>query len=289
MKDYYKILELEFDASLEQIKRQRRFLLHAFHSDKFPSPDHKESADNKVKEINEAYSVLSNTEERRKYDAEWINHFEKGAGASPIRPTPPKPEVIPKTLDFGKLYKGQTKTKTFRVYNRGGDPKYKPKFVFDEDIFSLGMQHIDSFPLIIDVTVDTTHLEIGQKYEEWIDVILDTTDDEAITELTVVIEQVIKQPEIIGFWSPAEAAKADYFHNLIPGGKKRAHFIVKPQSPDLPPFKVRIAYPLPDWLRVEPMFFIPPAELTVEVTAPDRLKIGEIWAPQVKVELILDE
>ena len=54
MKNYYKILEVEPTATLEQIKSQHHFMLHAWHPDKFPDGELKTKADEKVKEINEA-------------------------------------------------------------------------------------------------------------------------------------------------------------------------------------------------------------------------------------------
>lgn len=68
MKDYYKILELEPDASIDQIKSQHRFLVHAWHPDKFPNLEQKAKAEEKLKEINEAYSTLSDPEKRKMYD-----------------------------------------------------------------------------------------------------------------------------------------------------------------------------------------------------------------------------
>jgi hypothetical protein len=68
MKNYYKILEVESTATLEQIKTQHRFLLHAWHPDKFPKGELRDKADEKIRSINEAYSILSNPAKREKYD-----------------------------------------------------------------------------------------------------------------------------------------------------------------------------------------------------------------------------
>lgn len=65
MKDYYKILELNKDASLEDIKKSYKKLAMIWHPDK--NPNNKE-AEEKFKEINEAHSVLSDTEKRENYD-----------------------------------------------------------------------------------------------------------------------------------------------------------------------------------------------------------------------------
>ncbi len=61
MKDYYKILGVNKDASEEEIKKAFRKLAHKYHPDK--GGDEK-----KFKEINEAYQVLSNKEKRAQYD-----------------------------------------------------------------------------------------------------------------------------------------------------------------------------------------------------------------------------
>lgn len=62
MKDYYKILGINKEATLEEIKSAYRKLAHKFH------PDRPEGSAEKFKEINEAYSVLSNKEKREQYD-----------------------------------------------------------------------------------------------------------------------------------------------------------------------------------------------------------------------------
>jgi curved DNA-binding protein CbpA len=61
MNDYYKILEIEPNASQEQIKSQYRFLVQAWHPDKFGSPEAKAKAEEKLKLINAAYTALKNS------------------------------------------------------------------------------------------------------------------------------------------------------------------------------------------------------------------------------------
>lgn len=61
MKDYYKILGVEKNASSEEIKKAFYRLAHKYHPDKGGDPE-------KFKEINEAYQVLSNKEKRAQYD-----------------------------------------------------------------------------------------------------------------------------------------------------------------------------------------------------------------------------
>ena len=81
MKDYYKIFEIEPTATFEQIKSQHRFLLHAWHPDKFPNVELKAKAEEKVREINEAYRILSDPIERKIYDRALHN------SSSPAQPS----------------------------------------------------------------------------------------------------------------------------------------------------------------------------------------------------------
>lgn len=63
MNDYYKILGVSRGATQEEIKKAYHKLAHKYHPDKS-----KETSDNKFKEINEAYQVLSDKEKRAQYD-----------------------------------------------------------------------------------------------------------------------------------------------------------------------------------------------------------------------------
>ena len=65
-KDYYEILGISKDATEKDIKRAYRKLALKWHPDK--NPDNKKEAEEKFKEINEAYSVLSDKDKRRRYD-----------------------------------------------------------------------------------------------------------------------------------------------------------------------------------------------------------------------------
>ena len=63
--DYYKILEIDKKASDKDIKKAYRKLARKYHPDLNPND---EVAEKKFKEINEANEVLSNPENRKKYD-----------------------------------------------------------------------------------------------------------------------------------------------------------------------------------------------------------------------------
>lgn len=64
-KDYYKLLGVEKDAGQGDIKKAFRKLSMQYHPDKNPNNPF---AEDKFKEINEAYSVLSDPQKRARYD-----------------------------------------------------------------------------------------------------------------------------------------------------------------------------------------------------------------------------
>lgn len=67
MKNYYEILEVSPRASIDVIERAYKVLVKKNH------PDGKEISEEKIKDINEAYAVLSNDFLREQYDKELEN------------------------------------------------------------------------------------------------------------------------------------------------------------------------------------------------------------------------
>ncbi len=65
-KDYYKILEVDKNATAEQIKKSYRRLAMTYHPDRNPG---NKDAEEKFKEISEAYNVLSDAEKRKEFDS----------------------------------------------------------------------------------------------------------------------------------------------------------------------------------------------------------------------------
>lgn len=72
--DYYKVLDIDKNASEADIKKAYRKLARKYHPDL--NPNDKE-AERKFKELNEANEVLSNPENRKKYD-QYGEHWEHG-------------------------------------------------------------------------------------------------------------------------------------------------------------------------------------------------------------------
>ena len=81
-KDYYKVLGVSKGAGADDIKKAFRKLARKYHPDVNPGD---KKAEEKFKEINEAYEVLSDPDKRRKYDTlgpNWQEQFgfQPGAG-----------------------------------------------------------------------------------------------------------------------------------------------------------------------------------------------------------------
>ncbi|HCQ63666.1 MAG TPA: cytochrome C biogenesis protein [Rhodobacteraceae bacterium] len=66
-RDYYKILDIERDATQDQIKKAYRKLVRKYHPDVNTGPDAAE-VEQKFKDVGEAYEVLQDPEKRAAYD-----------------------------------------------------------------------------------------------------------------------------------------------------------------------------------------------------------------------------
>lgn len=90
--DYYKALGVEKGASADDIKKAFRKLAVKYHPDRNPND---KSAEDKFKEINEAYAVLSDPEKKQQYDTFGSSGFHKQYSQ----------EDIFRGFDFGNAYK----------------------------------------------------------------------------------------------------------------------------------------------------------------------------------------
>ena len=80
-RDYYEVLGVDKNVSEEDLKRAYRKLAKKYHPD--ANPDNKKEAEEKFKEVTEAYEVLSDPQKRKMYDqfgAEGPQGFGGGAG-----------------------------------------------------------------------------------------------------------------------------------------------------------------------------------------------------------------
>lgn len=88
MKDYYKILQVAPDASTEVIQMAYKALAKKYHPDL--NPGQEEAAQEKMKDVNEAYEILSDKDKRWQYDQIYYRQEKTEQKTSYSAPEPPK-------------------------------------------------------------------------------------------------------------------------------------------------------------------------------------------------------
>ena len=131
-RDYYEVLGLKKDAAPEEIKKAYRKLALKYHPDRNSSDS---NAEDKFKEINEAYQVLSNPEKRTRYDqfgsAEGMGGFDfQGRGFSDFGDFG----------DFGDIFDSFFGTRTRRAERgarpqKGANLRYNLEISFEDAAF----------------------------------------------------------------------------------------------------------------------------------------------------------
>lgn len=110
-KDYYKILEINsIKVDTEDIKIAYRNQAKKYHPDR-----NKDYSEERIKDINEAYKILSNPTTKRKYDRKWRAYVERKKPSNQTYKTNLerksfKEEVM--NMFFGNLFVKKDKTKT---------------------------------------------------------------------------------------------------------------------------------------------------------------------------------
>ena len=77
----YDIIEIKPDADENEIKKAYKKLSFKWHPDK--NPDNKDAATAKFQEISEAYTILSNSEQRERYNRDGYESMKSGDGGMP--------------------------------------------------------------------------------------------------------------------------------------------------------------------------------------------------------------
>ena len=81
-RDYYEVLGVTKGSSEGEIKKAYRKAAMKYHPDKYTNASEKEKkeAEDKFKEVNEAYQVLSDPQKKQQYDQFGHAAFEQGSG-----------------------------------------------------------------------------------------------------------------------------------------------------------------------------------------------------------------
>jgi molecular chaperone DnaJ len=129
-RDFYEILGVSRTASDQEIKSAYRRLAVRFHPDKNPNDS---AAEEKFKEAAEAYSVLSDAEQRRRYDR--FGHAGVSSGSGPAWGAPGFggiEDILGDLFGFGDVF-GSGRGSTRRsAAQRGADLRYDLEIALEE-------------------------------------------------------------------------------------------------------------------------------------------------------------
>ena len=131
-RDYYDILGLSRNASPEEIKSSFRRLARQYHPDVNKSAD----AEEKFKEINEAYAVLADPQKRAAYDRYGHAGLD-GLGGMPDFSNVDLGEIFEELFGFGF---GRRSRQARNMPRRGGDLQYNLTLDFEEAVFGVERQ-----------------------------------------------------------------------------------------------------------------------------------------------------
>lgn len=130
-RDYYETLGVERNASDEELKKAYRKLARQFHPDLQTDDQHKKASEDKFKEVNEAYEILSDQDKRRRYDTFGHAGGQQGFGGGF------------EGFDFGRGGMGDAFGDIFEDFfgggrsrtQRGSDLQYNLDLSFEEAIY----------------------------------------------------------------------------------------------------------------------------------------------------------
>jgi len=131
-RDYYAVLEVEKNASADEIKKAYRKMAIKYHPDKNPGD---KEAENRFKEAAEAYEVLSDPEKRQRYDRfghQGVEGMGSGGGASMDDIFSRFHDIFSEGSPFGDFFGGGSFSRGGRATKRGSNLRIKLKLTLDE-------------------------------------------------------------------------------------------------------------------------------------------------------------
>jgi molecular chaperone DnaJ len=131
-RDYYEVLGVPRTASQDDLKQAFRKQAMQFHPDRNKSPD----AEEKFKEINEAFAVLSDPDKRAAYDRFGHAGVRGASGGPDINVDFSNfADIIEDFFGFGGF--GRSQQRSRNVPRRGADLQYKVELTFEEAVFGI--------------------------------------------------------------------------------------------------------------------------------------------------------
>jgi molecular chaperone DnaJ len=128
-RDYYEVLGVTRTASDQDIKSAYRRLAVRFHPDKNPNDA---SAEEKFKEAAEAYGVLADAEQRRRYDRFGHAGVSSGAGAWGAPGFGGIEDILGDLFGFGDVFSGARTGSRRSAAQRGADLRYDLEITLEE-------------------------------------------------------------------------------------------------------------------------------------------------------------
>ena len=188
--DYYEILQVHHSAEPEVIEAAYKKLAAKYHPDRNPSP----VAQERMKKINIAHDVLSDTEQRKRYDVEWLQKRGSTTNLEKDRAfAKPKPILEPTYLKLKNVKAGEVKKASFLIFNAGG-PYSKVRIDSSESWLMItdynSLTPSDELPLKVNIQILAT--DWNMTYSGSIGVELDEVKATLPVELKTRIKLLIK-------------------------------------------------------------------------------------------------
>jgi molecular chaperone DnaJ len=131
-RDYYEVLGVSRSASIDEIKKAYRKLALKYHPDKNPGDA---EAEERFKEGAEAYSVLSDSDKRARYDRFGHQGVSGVGGGFDSAQFADFADILGDLFGFGDLFGGGGRSRRGNRAVRGNDLRYDLQITFEQAVF----------------------------------------------------------------------------------------------------------------------------------------------------------